>query len=80
MFKLFNEVKSSDKFDKLNDRKLIQKNNSVSDLLQHPNESILPGIVHESSEQNSIVIDSIKVITPGGDIIVPNLSLKVSLN
>ena len=38
------------------------------------------GLVFESREHLSIVVESISVITPNGDIIVPCLSLKVLLN
>lgn len=35
------------------------------------------GIVYESNDQHSIVVDSISVITPAGDLLVPSLSLKI---
>lgn len=37
----------------------------------------LRGLVYESKDQHSIIVESISVITPNGDIIVPCLSLKV---
>lgn len=35
------------------------------------------GKVFESAEQDNIIIDSISVITPNGDVIVPSLSLRI---
>jgi ATP-binding cassette subfamily D (ALD) protein 1 len=35
------------------------------------------GTVYESSDQTSILVENISVITPNGDVIVPSLSLKI---
>ena len=73
MFKLFENVKNSQNFDKLNENKQsLDKNENIQLSLD-----LRPGIVFEESNQSSIIVDSIKVITPGGDIIVPSLSLKI---
>ena len=73
MFKLFENVNNSDQFDSLNaNKKYLDKNeNSLS------GHDLTPGVIFESENQKSIIIDSIKIITPGGDIIVPSLSLKI---
>jgi len=73
MFKLFECVKNSQNFDKLNGNKQkLDKNENIQlDL------DIRPGVIYEESNQNSIIVESIKIITPGGDIIVPSLSLKI---
>lgn len=42
------------------------------------NFDIQQGVVYESDTLNSIIVDSIQVITPNGDVIVPSLSLKIT--
>lgn len=36
------------------------------------------GVVCESADQNNIVVESISIVTPAGDLIVPSLTLKVN--
>jgi ABC-type uncharacterized transport system fused permease/ATPase subunit len=73
MFKLFENVKNTQNFDKLNENKqVLDKNENIQSSLD-----LKPGIVFEESDQKSIIVESIAVITPGGDVIVPSLSLKI---
>lgn len=82
MFKLFETVSSGD----LNiiEEKLSlmhpedeneTKTNSAFDKIHK--ENLCQGKVIESDKINSIIVESISVVTPNGDIIVPSLSLKI---
>jgi ATP-binding cassette subfamily D (ALD) protein 2 len=51
--------------------------NQSSSLIEKCDKINYLGLVNESSENQSIYIDKISVITPNGDMIIPSLTLKI---
>nr|QUF59458.1 ATP-binding cassette transporter Abcd2 [Brachionus angularis] len=77
MFKLFETVSLNDS--NLIEERMLNRIQSGNDLVfsKIKKNDISKGIVNESEEINNIIVDSISVVTPTGDIIVPNLSLRI---
>ena len=72
LYQIFDDCDSKLKLDKNNN------NNSLRSIESGESMVLKGGQVYEAADQNNIIIESISVITPNGDVIVPNLSLKVN--
>jgi len=86
MFQMFESVKRLDetRVDLRNDPNSAvaqlttsNKDQEVSDSSKALNNNPM-GVVCESVDQNSIIVESISIVTPAGDLIVPSLTLKVN--
>ncbi|CAF0840836.1 unnamed protein product [Brachionus calyciflorus] len=83
MFKLFEtESQNNEKIIQTHSNKDIQIHeakmfDSKEAFTKAANFDIQQGVVYESDTLNSIIVDSISVVTPNGDVIVPSLSLKI---
>jgi ATP-binding cassette subfamily D (ALD) protein 1 len=87
MFQMFDSAKKLDetRVDIKNDQnsavaqvKSTTSLKSVSDMLGSSLNNNQMGVVCESINQNSIIVESISIVTPAGDLIVPSLTLKVN--
>ena len=81
MFQIFETCNNKTSAVDLNNNELAAKF-AISPKLKSNSESHgleiqTSGKVHESAEQDNIIIEAISVITPNGDVIVPSLSLKI---
>jgi ABC-type uncharacterized transport system fused permease/ATPase subunit len=76
MFTIFEECKRDN--GSVDNSQMKSLTNSIDINNNDNNDQAKEPMVYESKYQEDIIIDSISVITPNGDLVVPNLSLKVT--
>lgn len=79
MFRLFKSVNTKNTYDQENSSVFIHSNNNSS-ILNFPylNKNTIKGIVIESEDIDFISVDSISIISPNGEILVPTITFKVT--